>query len=156
MSLLGVPDNFQSSDNTTYTVMFIDAGPWVDADGRNCELVSVNGFGDTRWEVHPATVRDSDREAAAHYNLSPFRESGKIERRGTVDRRHSERRHGERRLRIRDSVERRLGERRGGERRPGNWRDSLGQGAPAVSAEPADAVVEAAPVSALLRPRRSG
>ncbi len=156
MALLGVPDNFQSSDNTTYALMFIDAGPWVDADGRNCELVSVNGFGDTRWEVHPDTARDSDREAAAHFNLSPFRESGKIERRRSTDRRHSERRHGERRLRIRDSAERRLGERRGGERRPGNWRESVGQGAPTDPAKPADAVVEAAPVSALLRPRRSG
>ena len=144
MALLGVPDNFLSSDNTTYALMFIDAGPWVDADGRNCELVSVNGFGDTRWEVHPDTASDSDREAAAHFNLSPFRESGKIERR-----------HGERRLRIRDSVERRLGERRGGERRPGNWRDSLGQGAPTDTSDTGDAA-EAAPVSALLRPRRSG
>ena len=150
MALLGVPDNFLSSDNTTYALMFIDAGPWVDADGRNCELVSVNGFGDTRWEVHPDTASDSDREAAAHFNLSPFRESGKIERRRSTDRRHSERRHGERRLRIRDSVERRLGE-----RRPGNWRDSLGQGAPTDTSDTGDAA-EAAPVSALLRPRRSG
>jgi len=156
MALLGVPDNFQSSNDTTYTLMFIDAGPWVDADGRNCELVSVNGFGDPRWEVHPATASDSDREAAAHFNLSPFRESGKIERRRSIDRRHGERRHGERRLRIRDSVERRLDERRGGERRPGNWRDSLGRGAPTNTSGTADAAVEAAPVSALLRPRRGG
>ena len=81
--------------------------------------------------------------------------NGKIERRRSTDRRHSERRHGERRLRIRDSVERRLGERRGGERRPGNWRDSLGQGAPTDTSDTGDAA-EAAPVSALLRPRRSG
>lgn len=154
MALLGVPDNFLSSDNTTYALMFIDAGPWVDADGRNCELVSVNGFGDTRWEAHPDTARDSDREAAAHFNLSPFRESGKIERRRSTDRRHSERRHGERRLRTRDSAERRMAARRsGGERRPGNWREFLGQGAPTDTTE---AAVEAAPVSALLRPRRSG
>ncbi len=156
MALLGVPDNFLSSDNTTYALMFIDAGPWVDADGRNCELVSVNGFGDTRWEAHPDTARDSDREAAAHFNLSPFRESGKIERRRSTERRHSERRHGERRLRIRDSAERRLGERRAGERRPGNWRDALGQGAPTGTSDTGDAIAEAAPVSALLRPRRSG
>ncbi len=150
MALLGLPENFQSSDNTTYTIMFIDAGPWVDEDGRNCELVSVNGFGETRWEAHPATASDSDREAVAHYNLSPFQESGKIERRATVARRGSERRLGERRLRVRDALERRMGERRAGDRRPGNWREALGQGTPA------DTPDEAAPISALLRPRASG
>ena len=149
MAMLGVPENFQSSDNTTYTIMFIDAGPWVDEDGRNCELVSVNGFGETRWEAHPTNASDGDREAVAHYNLSPFQESGKIERRAAVDRRHGERRHGEQRLRVRDSLERRMDERRRGERRAGNWRGSADQG---VSA---DAAVEAAPVSALLRSRAS-
>ena len=101
MALLGLPENFQSSDNTTYTVMFMDAGPWVDEDGRNCELVSVNGLGETRWEVRPDTASDNDREAIAHFNLSPFKESGKIERRSEVERRSGavERRSGNARRR---------------------------------------------------------
>ena len=117
MAVLGIPDNFQSSDSSSYTIVFEGSGAWVDADGHNCELVSINAFGETRWAVHPDTATDSDHEAVGFFGLSPFRDSGKIERRGDHDRRNGEQREGERRLRNRDGADRRMDEQRRSERR---------------------------------------
>ncbi len=47
---------FQGSARTSYTLMFGDLGPWIDAGGRPCYLVSFDARGVLQRTVEPATA----------------------------------------------------------------------------------------------------
>ena len=121
MSNLDAGDGFRSSENGRYIIEADPSGPWVNHDGKVARLVSVNLLGEPRWAVSPVSRSNSDREAVAHFELSPRPESGYSNRRA------DERRRGDRRNGAADGsswaepsrreADRRLGDRRGGERR---------------------------------------
>jgi len=54
-----------------YTLVFAFSGPWFDADGRLCHLVSLDADGEVRRSVLPDIVADGDHAPVAHFNLSP-------------------------------------------------------------------------------------
>ncbi len=87
---------FHGAGRTNYTLVFADSGPWINAGGRPCHLVSVDARGGARRTVEPATVVDGDREPVAHFGLSPSGEPRREERRLDPDRRQGERRAGAR------------------------------------------------------------
>ncbi len=98
---------FQSPDLMSYTLVFVDLGPWTDGGGRPCHLVSIDAR-EAIWKSgQPDTVADGDREPIAHFGLSPFVEPQRIEQRCDANRPQ-----GERRANERGADERRKGERR--------------------------------------------
>ncbi len=98
---------FQGSGRTSYTLIFGDLGPWIDAGGRPCYLASIDARGVLQRTVEPATAARTDREPVAHFGLSPLVEPRTVERRCDAVRRQ-----GERRANARGADERRQGERR--------------------------------------------
>ena len=83
---------FQGSGRASYTLVFADSGPWIDAGGRPCHLLSVNARGGLQRAVEPATALCTDRVSVAHFGLSPLIEPRTIERRCDAVRRQGERR----------------------------------------------------------------
>lgn len=92
-SVLGVPDEFQSRDNDTYTIVADQSGLWMDSLGRPCHLLSIDQVGETRWIVSPDTDKAGDHEAVAHFDLTPWWQGGEMNRRDSEgDRRKRDRR----------------------------------------------------------------
>ena len=131
MSNLGVGDGFRSSENGRYIIEADPSGPWVNRAGEIARLVSVNLLGEPRWVVSPVSRSTSDREAVAHFELSPRTEAGASNRR-VGERRGPNRRAGDtaeitwagsnRRQTERRQNDRRAGERRATDRRQLNRR----------------------------------
>ena len=128
MSNLGIPEAFRASAAELYVVEIDPSGPWSNASGQACRLISVNMLGEPRWTVSPVSATATDREAAAHYALEIWQFSGMPDRRRD-DRRAGPRResavateHGERRGAERRADSRRTSERRGVERRAAHRR----------------------------------
>ena len=123
MNDLGIPEAFSASTADLYRVAVDPSGPWSNAAGQACRLISVNMLGEPRWMVSPVSATATDREAATHYALEIWQFSGMPDRRRD-DRRAGPRReravateHDERRDADRRADSRRTSERRGAERR---------------------------------------
>lgn len=117
MAATGITETFESSLHETYKLIYELSGPWVGEDGRNCRLVAINLYGETKWGVLPETKSESDQEAVAHFNLTPWLEAGAINRRHGDERRAGGRRQRERRVAERGESDRRQYDRRQGGRR---------------------------------------
>ena len=119
---------FECSGRTSYTLIFGDLGPWIDAGGRPCYLASIDARGVLQRTVEPATAARTDPEPVAHFDLSPLVEPQTFERRCDAVRRQGERRASECGAGECGALDRRQGERRQPQRRrrviwrAPNWR----------------------------------
>ena len=96
--LLGMPKVFVSSDRSSYVIEYTADGPWVDADGEACHLMTLNAAGNPLRYVTVGTNLAGDLEATANYGLVPWAQARLIDRRRQGDRRKNpERRHASRR-----------------------------------------------------------
>ena len=95
-SVLGAPEAYLSSGQDSYTLQYEAAGSWMDLEGRPCNLVASDVFGEPRWIVKADSGKPGDIEAVRHFDLSPLWQGQHLERR-RESRRRVERRHSERR-----------------------------------------------------------
>ena len=99
-SVLGAPEGYLSSGQDSYALQYEAAGRWMDLEGRPCDLVSIDVFGEPRWIVKADSEKPGDLEAVRHFELSPWFHGPQMERRRDsrrrVGRRHAERRTSDR------------------------------------------------------------